>query len=851
MNLIYQIMKWFNGNNNQNKTIRQLESNNLSTIDIPNLKINRNLTEEESNSRNKLFEEISSGNFSTFISYTNGIAKQINYYMDIVRKRLNQNIEQNQSISRNITLEQAIRQKVQIIFNNAEIDSILDNLTDLKRKCELRIIALEDLGDIELKKSKKKIFFFGGKTDENKIVSINNTIMRLSAQINILNMLTTSIKNEQEIYMNENYSLDLFIDSNNSEESYKIANRVIFESFEELKKSITSISTFSNVPSLVFDDVPIDKLDIDKMTLDKKVEVVALTKKYLDLYVAQNRDKLLSKGGLLDRAREYQNKLWEEIESDYLDVPLWAKKVLDYMDNGTWETIQTENRFFNRYHSRIEIFEKLISVFGEEIPEDFKEKFYKTKFYYYALYNETNNCDSFKGKPFEIKNEEERIYYLKFITEIVDKIHRKSDDGDLLNFMDKHLSLKNPDDILDKYYKLTSLLRIEKFGRDGLFTLIFYLHEFENNLTLQSCLDQIDSKNFEKLKIMPDDNSHKMAKDILKLWKSTNNLEKMYNGFWGDYNDGWKFTKKIDDSFYPRSKPEIYGLNFQIEYIEFLVKTIKECNNAQRGGNVALEDRFFFDPELNIKLHSGQYIAMASYLIERLTKKDISKETALAQIQSAIATDKDKLSYSNILRKILPDLKEYMQEKLSDNDYKYLYGIMSKDYTEGKINAKKSFINLLFKNHESNTDKSFDYGKYKNYKSIINLCESFYKLGIDGWTLTFMCLKLDKDFGMENIRDELLANYHINQTIDDSYYHEEYTLNMYNAVNGLRCICSDRVYDDINLESFNDCIEFFILNRLTDKDVLKNEEDFRIASYIAHYYRDVLERLWKLQINIR
>ena len=159
MNLIYQIMKWFNGNNNQNKTIRQLESNNLSTIDIPNLKINRNLTEEESNSRNKLFEEISSGNFSTFISYTNGIAKQINYYMDIVRKRLNQNIEQNQSISRNITLEQAIRQKVQIIFNNAEIDSILDNLKDLKRKCELRIIALEDLGDIELKKSKKKIFF--------------------------------------------------------------------------------------------------------------------------------------------------------------------------------------------------------------------------------------------------------------------------------------------------------------------------------------------------------------------------------------------------------------------------------------------------------------------------------------------------------------------------------------------------------------------------------------------------------------------------------------------------------------------------------------------------------------------
>ena len=699
-------------------------------------------------------------------------------------------------------------------------------------------------------KSLKRKYFFGGKTDANKIVSINNAIMRLSAQINILNMLTTSIKNEQAIYMNENYSLDLFIDSNNSEEGYKIANSVISKSFEELKKSITSISTFSNVPSLVFNDVPIDKLDIDKMTLDKKVEVVALTKKYLDLYVAQNRDKLLSKGGLLDRAREYQNKLWEEIESDYLDVPLWAKKVLDYLDTGTWETIQTENRFFNRYYSRIEIFEKLISVFGEEIPEDFKEKFYKTKFYYYALYNETNNCDSFKGKPFEIKNEEERKYYLKFITEIVDKIHRKSDDGDLLTFMDKHLSLKNPDDILDKYYKLTSLLRIEKFGRDGLFTLIFYLHEFENNLTLQSCLDQIDSKNFEKLKIMPDDNSHKMAKDILKLWKSNNNLEKMYNGFWGDFNDGWKLTERLQDNFYPRSKPEIYKVNFQIEYIEFLLKTIKEYNKAQRCSNVALEDRFFFDPELNIKLHTGQYIAMVSYLIEKITKKGISKENALAQIQSVIAKDKDRLSYSNILRKILPDLKEYMYNNLSKRDSKRIYQMMSEDCLECTLNAGKELRNICFK--DGKIDKKFDFGKYKHYKSIIDICKSFYKLGIDGWTLTFMCLKLDKDFGMENIRDELLANYHINQTIDDSYYPEDYTLNMYNVVNGLRCICSDRVYDDdITLESFNDCIEFFILNRLTDKDVLKNEEDFRIASYIAHYYRDVLERLWKLQINIR
>ena len=160
MKLIEKIKKWLNIEKSENNSIEQERTTNLSIIDISNLEIDRNLTKEENESRKIFFEEISSGNFSTFINYGNDIAKQINYYMDIVRKRLNQNIEQNQSISRKVSLEQAIKQKVQIIFNNAEIDSILDNLNELRRNCELRIIALEDLGDIELKKSKSRIFFF-------------------------------------------------------------------------------------------------------------------------------------------------------------------------------------------------------------------------------------------------------------------------------------------------------------------------------------------------------------------------------------------------------------------------------------------------------------------------------------------------------------------------------------------------------------------------------------------------------------------------------------------------------------------------------------------------------------------
>ena len=139
------------------------------------------------------------------------------------------------------------------------------------------------------------------------------------------------------------------------------------------------------------------------------------------------------------------------------------------------------NFVYHKYYSRLEYIERLIKVFGEEIPDDFKEKFYKAKFYFHALLCETEKFDSHKSAPIEIKSEEERKYYLKFITEIVDKMHRESNDGELIKFMDKHLSLKNPNAILEEYDKFIALLRIEEFGRDGLFTLMFYTADFKDN----------------------------------------------------------------------------------------------------------------------------------------------------------------------------------------------------------------------------------------------------------------------------------------------------------------------------------------------------------------------------------
>ena len=841
MTLIERIKRLFHIGKKANNDIEPIETTELSIIDTSNLEIDRNLTDDENESRKKLFEEISSGNFSTFITYGNDIAKKTNHYMDIIRKRLNQNIEENKTLSRNVSLEKAIRQKVKIIFNNAEIDSILNDLSDLRRNCELRIIALEDLGNVELKKSKRRIFFMSDKTDASKINSINNAISRLSAHIKIINMLSHSVRNEQLTYYDENNILNTFLSNTDEKEGKKIVNKVLDETFKELKSSIKAIATFSNMPALVIDGESLEKLDMDKMPLEKKVEVIALSKRYLDLYVAENREKLLAPGGLLDRAKEYQNKLWEEIESDYLDVPLWAKKVFKDIITKSDKSIypNIKNKVYHKYYERLNNIERLVSVFGEEIPEDFKEKFYKTKFYYHALYEETNGSDSHINEPFEIKSEEERKYYLKFITEIVDKIHRESDDGELLRFMDEHLSLKNANDMLDYHDKFVALLRIEKYGRDGLFTLIFYTANLDDSFNKYCCLDQINSKYLLNANLLIDQhNSSTMTKDILEMWKATSNLEKMYNSFFGDYNDCWEFAEKVNSELYPRSNISGGKASLDLDYWSFVIKTIKEYNKSQREANVSLEDRFYFDSELNSRLHIGQYMAMFSYLIEKLTDKNISKESVLAQIKSSNGKLEKGVNYSNLLRKILPDLKEYMHNNLSEIDYIILYEKRLRidwDYNIGTLDAEIYFYRLLFKDYNAYKKelpyKGFDYNKYKYYKSFIEFCKTFYKFDIDGCILTYMCLALDKDFRKENVRDDLLKNYIIKQSIPKwAGIRLEHRLDLYNKVSSLRIGSYN-----MNIDSG---IQFFVVHKLVNEEILENREELRVANYIAQYYAE-------------
>lgn len=77
MKLIDYLKKLFR---KEKSSIKPTKTTELSIIDTSDIEIDRNLTREENESRKKLFEEIDSENFSTFITYGDDIAKKTNYY---------------------------------------------------------------------------------------------------------------------------------------------------------------------------------------------------------------------------------------------------------------------------------------------------------------------------------------------------------------------------------------------------------------------------------------------------------------------------------------------------------------------------------------------------------------------------------------------------------------------------------------------------------------------------------------------------------------------------------------------------------------------------------------------------
>ena len=424
----------------------------ISIIDTSSLDINRVLTDEEKQKVEAYSQEIDLSS-NQIIEYGNEISRKVSYYMEISRKRLNQNIEKNKEFLKEATPRNVISQKLDIEFNNLETRSILEELQNLKRECELRIITLEEKGQAEIQKGKKLIFFLESKVDLVKVNLINNAIERTKTTIKIIEMLSSSIKNELIAVTQEEKSLNRYIENSDNEENIKITNELLDKRFEEQKGILQAIQEIGNSEEEFPQSLLKEKLG--DREISEKLKIIVEAKRYIDLYVEENKRDFLKPGGLFEKTQNALDVLREGIETDYYDLELWAKREF------------SSNYMSSKFDEPMQNIEKIINIFDEEIPEEFKRKFYKIKLYEKALL--TEEIEVYQN--FLIENETERKYYAEFLKEIIDKIHRESDDAELLQFMDKNLQLKDIDNILDDYEKITAILRIEKYGREGLFTL--------------------------------------------------------------------------------------------------------------------------------------------------------------------------------------------------------------------------------------------------------------------------------------------------------------------------------------------------------------------------------------------
>ena len=541
---IFYNLSMINSNNSiENESV----TNKISIIDTSSLNINRVLTDEEKQRLKNYSQEIDLSN-NQIIEYENEISRKVSYYMEISRKRLNQNIEKNQELLKEATARNVISQKLDIEFNNLEIKSIIEELQNLKRECELRIIALEEKGQTEIRKGKRLIFFLENKSDLVKINLINNAIERIKTTIKIIDMLSNSIKNELIATMQEEKSLDRYIENNENEENTRIIKELLNRKFEEEKETLQAILEIGKNEK----EFPKSLLNVslENKDISEKLKIIVKTKRYIDLYVEKNKNDFLKLGGLFEKTKNILESLWQQIETDYFDRELWAKK---------------EFEGFEKYDKVLEKIEKIINIFDEEIPEDFKKKFYRVKFYEKALCNEHNQSDV--GKTFLIKNETERNYYLKILSEIIDKIHRTSDDADLLKFMDKNLRIKDIGSILNDYEKITALLRIEKCGRDGLFSLrLFKMNKLANDFKVV-----LQSKDNPSLYVTAIMNTKSLSNVSLKELSELNGIIDI------------KY-KKIDIDSLFENQLEKYGASskFALEILNLWSNTPKTTNSIYR-----------------------------------------------------------------------------------------------------------------------------------------------------------------------------------------------------------------------------------------------------------------------------
>lgn len=448
---------------------------NISRIDLSHIEINRDLSEEEMFLKRSFSQEIAQGDINSLIKYGEDMAKEINYYLEISRKIINQNLELSSPSNKSLNINDAIKQKVRISFNMSEINSIIEDLQRIKRESEIRLLALEEAQDLELNAASRKVFFFCNKRDVTRLKSIQTAISRISTTVSVITSVLQSIKIEYYASLKENTALDNIIFQNDPEENIKLANTYLLNLFSEFYDKLMAIN------SIDADYVDMVEFTTSKETPKEKVEKITKMKKLVDLYVERTRGDFFKSNGNFANANKVLDELYSQIESEYYDFDI------NFKNTNIIESVYGKSRydfFYTKYNDQFRYLFNIIAIYDNYLPKKFKEKAYKADFLRLASILEISIKSHHDCPVGEDIKEEEKTYYLLFITDMIQEIYTTSTDRQVIKFMDKYIKTKSSTSILNDKIALTTLLRIHKLGREGLFTLPYFRYYDLTNLNM-------------------------------------------------------------------------------------------------------------------------------------------------------------------------------------------------------------------------------------------------------------------------------------------------------------------------------------------------------------------------------
>ena len=414
---------------------------------IKDLNINTNLSSEEIKKYEQYKEELNLNNYDSIVKYAESSFKEMNKLRDSILEHIEESAKIKREISRDKDYKKIITEEFESVFREYEAYELFDDINEIKRDTEIRILAIQDkINEIE-KSSKFK--FWGARDRKSVQKSLIDVGDRLKINVYSGNLLATALNNEFESNGFLRNSIENFIKENNSDEVKSIIEVLLYNYYAQNLREFKAVSLLSkDVDSKLTPEYSLD--EFMKLKLNEQLKTLVLDRKKLKEYLSKHKDDLLPK---LKNIKEDIDKKYCKVLDDYKNFPLWAKERMLFQKK------------FNYTVDTLLSYEIIYNFFQKDISEKDMEKYYETLFL--ALYNvDDGMIHKSKDENIFLDKISYKIgkkYFCKFIDRTMEKLVKTSTPN-VVNFINKMIKNKSSESILNNPSNLSLIGKLDRWG---------------------------------------------------------------------------------------------------------------------------------------------------------------------------------------------------------------------------------------------------------------------------------------------------------------------------------------------------------------------------------------------------